>query len=140
LIENFPDVVGMRGGETRDVDVRHAGVAPLGLPLRPAHQLDTAIADLRRKLHDLSQREVRQDRADKPEFHEGVPGTAVQSIHLSGAAEALPRNDSKGRPAFVFLAVAGGKSRGETSTSNRRTRSNPVGNSGNSDPARGGIN
>ena len=75
LRHDLPDAVGLGLVEVVHVDVGHAGIAALGLPLRPAHQLHAGKALGGGELDHLLQRQVRQDGADESELHSrSLPG------------------------------------------------------------------
>src|SRR5262245_16534156 len=69
LVDQIADAADFFVAETRDVDVRHAGVTPIGAARRPAHQLDAAKTLVGGEGQNLVEIHVGQDGADETELH-----------------------------------------------------------------------
>ena len=78
LAEKAAHPVGAALVERRDVHVRDAGVAPLGLPPGPAHELDALEALGVGEGEHFLELEVGQDRGDEAELHHFTSGTFTQ--------------------------------------------------------------
>ena len=93
LVEEAAHPVGAALVERRDVDVRDAGVAALGLALRPAHQLDAGEALGGGEGEHLLEREVGQDRGDESELHHFTSGTFDPAALAVALQDRLAQHD-----------------------------------------------